>query len=255
MLSEFSNAKNKKMILNELITAKGHWSTNPLEKFFEFVSNKFGKGDNFRRAFKQYFGEKLGVNISKISDNDIDKYFEYLQGNTYDWKKMTFYRRYSLISEFAYFIAKTYFSTSSSGLGLSYLTTPRAKDEKIFFFFDDAFEIFVGDFIIGINKETKIKGEVWRVKASSAERKLIGMGYGLKMYLTILHNCDYLKSDTVLYEGSYKLWTKTLPKVANVWLFDSHQNNFMKIKPNIDIPNSFDIDYFVASIFNKKILV
>ena len=212
------------------------------------------KFKEFSKLAKKYYIDKLGYQPTKITDYkllDLYNYFGLRQQT-----KPRELTRYDSLTGFAYYLAKKIFNLKSAGLGLSYFINKNGS-EKEFYFFDPMFQIFVGKIS---TDEANMKGNSLTVQTSAAERKLIGMGYGLKMYLSILENCDYLMSSSVLFTGSFRIWSKVLPKYSNVWYKDSSsdtgksKNDFVKINPEEEFKKSGgDIDYFVASIYHKKI--
>ena len=122
-------------------------------------------------------------------------------------------------------------------------------DEPYFFFFDNLSKDLIG--CVSINKNFKGK---WldKINSSGIKKNLIGQGYGFKMYLTIISICEYLRSDEILYKGSFNLWANVLPKYVNVWY--KMNKKYHKVKENKPFDKSpADVDYFVASIFHKKI--
>ena len=106
--------------------------------------------------------------------------------------------------------------------------------------------------LLNLDPEKRFKGKCYSVSISAVERELIGGGYGLKMYLTIINDVDYLISSTVLYAGSLRMWKDVLPKYVNVWVeFD------YKSDPELVIPGKRykldNVQDFIASSNHNKL--
>lgn len=233
--------------INELHRSRGYYQSFPMDEFFSMIHDKIKYKDFLKLAKKYYFG-KLGMDPEKYEDHVFAELYNYL--DAYESFKPKELVKYDVLTGFAYYLANKLFNLKSSGLGLKYLVTKGISKE--FYFFDPMFQIFVGK--ISTSK-ANMKGNSLSVDTSAAERKLIGMGYGIKMYLSILENCDYLMSSSVLFTGSFRIWSKVLPKYCNVWYKSSSDyEGFIKISPNEEFKKTGkDIDYFVASIYHKKI--
>lgn len=245
-------SEKKDIELKELITSRGHFRADPINDFFSYISDSLEQKD-FIRLFRKYYSKNQVGDTTKIGDDKILEFFKFLDNGYEKPVGMRNYLTYDSVSGLAYFIAKKYFNLRTSGFGLEYLKRDNAR-EKVFFFFDSAFKIFVGKIAIEPMNQKKIKGKVYKVSSAAAERKLIGLGYGAKMYLTILEYCDYLSSDTILFSGSFKIWSKVLPKYVNVWIVDEEKNQISRLLPNEPITKDLkDIDFFVASMYHKRI--
>jgi hypothetical protein len=239
--------------INELHRGRGYFESRPLEEFLSLIHNKI-KFKEFSKLAKKYYFDKLGMSPSKVPDSKFIDLYNFFGGenNVYRPKELT---KYDSLTGFAYYLGNKLFKLNSGGMGLNYFVTKGS--DKDFYFFDPIFEIFVGKIS---TYKANIKGNSLSVQTSAAERKLIGMGYGLKMYLSILENCDYLMSSSVLFTGSFRIWAKVLPKYCKVWYKDSSMDtgkskiDFVLISPEEDFKKTGkDIDYFVASIYHKKI--
>lgn len=236
--------------INELVTPRGHHHSNPLGDFFGLVSYVLDS-ETRNKLFRKYFQNS---NLSKIDDKKIDDYFYFLEYSSQKPSGMRNFIKYDVVSGFAYYIAKKYFKLKSGGFGLEYVKSDDNDGDKTFFFFDTAFKIFIGKVSIEKIRNQFIKGNVYKVGTAAAERKLIGMGYGLKMYLTILEYCDFLISDSILFTGSFRIWSEILPKYVNVWWVNEEKKKVKKItlqKPFAQ--ETDDVDFFVASIYHKKV--
>ena len=242
--------------INELHRSRGHYNTEPLKDFFSLVVKEV-EIKEFTKLVTKYYVGKLGFDDSKISDEKIIQFYTYLD-NIGTNSGLRNFLKYDALTGFAYYVANKVFKLKPSGFGLSYFINKNG-DTKEFYFFDTAFQIFVGRIEIRKEKLSNIKGNVFDVQTSAAERKLIGMGYGTKMYLTLLENCDYLMSSSVLFSGSYRIWSQILPKYVNVWYKDADSNikkskDFKKIDSETPLNIKSDkIDFFVASMYHKKI--
>jgi hypothetical protein len=239
--------------INELVTTRGHHDTNPMGDFFSEVSSNLTPKE-LRKVFRKYYTKKVPQNISPISDEKIDNFFYFLQYGHSKPSGLRNFLTYDIVTGLAYYIAKKYFKIKSGGFGIEYVKVDDNDGDKTFYFFDTAFKIFIGKISIEKKKEKSIKGNLYKVSTAAAEKKLIGMGYGLKMYFTILEYCDYLMSDSILFSGSFRIWSQILPKYVNVWWVSETDNKIVKITPESPLDEKTeDIDFFVASMYHKKV--
>lgn len=244
--------------IKELHRGRGHYRSNPLEKFYTQILSDM-KFKDFSKYFYKYYGEKVGMDLTNFPKEKIKLFFDYLQYATQETSLgINKLIKYDLLNGFAYFLGDKLYKLKSGGFGLSYFIYNEGSS-KMFYFFDTVMKLFIGHMEILKTKLNGVKGNVFDVQNSAAERKLIGLGYGIKMYMTLLENCDYLISSGVLFSGSYRIWSQTLPKYSNVWWKDSSVDTGTKSDYNLIDPNkTFDvkarkIDYFVASIYHNKI--
>jgi hypothetical protein len=249
----------KESELKELVRPRGHYSTNPLQDFFDYMLHKMKLRD-FEKLFKKYYGDKLGMDLSLIDDDKIYNYYRNsFNPNYIDSSRNKKVFNYDARNGFAFEIAKKTQDLKSTGFGVDYIIVKEGTG-KSFYFFDNVFKIFVGKISTETVKGKGYKGTVLEIVTSGAERKLIGMGYGIKMYVAVLENCDYLESSSLLFSGSYRIWSQVLPRYANVWWkiegnnFGKPKKDFVKIDPSqpFKVPSG-DIEHFVASIYHKKI--
>lgn len=245
--------EKKEIEVNELVTTRGHHETNPMGDFFSEVSSTLSEKE-LRKVFRNYYTKKVPQNLSNISDEKIDDFFYFLRYGNSQPSGMRSFLKYDIVTGLAYYIAKKYFKIKSGGFGIEYVKVDDNDGDKTFFFFDTAFKIFIGKISIEKKNEKSIKGNLYKVSTAAAEKKLIGLGYGLKMYFTILEYCDYLMSDSILFSGSFRIWSQILPKYVNVWWVSETDNKIKKITPEKPLSEKTeDIDFFVASMYHKKI--
>jgi len=237
----------------EEVAVPGIYHAYPLQGFFSAVFRTLQeKGINLREVFDTYFGKHLDLDTSKVSNKNFEDYLEYLLGdNSRKPIKMRNYTEYATITEFAFFIAEEFFKLKTAGLGLHYFVIDEKSNRlKTFYFFDSLMTIFVGAIEIDVKNSNK---KIFQVISSAAEKKLIGLGYGTKMYLSVLENCNYLLSDEFMYPASLKVWTKSLPNYSNVWWIDENKK-YKKIKPNQPLELDYDnVSQFIASTKYKKV--
>ena len=241
--------------MNELYRGRGYFKTDPLKALFSYFLDDM-KLSKFEKYFRKYYFEKLGLDQSKFDDSKIKLFFSYLK-NPYDTKALRGLTEYDKLNGFGYYLATKLEDFKLGNFGLSYFIF---KDglEKNFYFFDPDFKIFIGHISATKGVVKNVSGNKLTVVNAAAERKLIGLGYGIKMYLTILENCDYLVSSGILYEGSFRIWAKVLPKYSYVWWKSNdsdtgdNDQDFTRLKPSDNVkPN--DIEFFIASIYHKEL--
>lgn len=254
------NVNNSKMLIyekkdieiNELTRGVGDFIADPMSELFHILVSTT-KEKVFNLYLLKYYTKKVGISPDEFTPKKASKIRDYLfNGKDNGIKK---YITYDLMNGLAFYLSKKILNLKSGGFGLSYFLD-KEKSTKIrnFYFFDTALEIFIGK--VEVQKVDRVfaKGTLYQVSTSATERKLIGLGFGTKMYLSIMENCDYLISSTVLFSGSYKLWTTSLPKQSNVWWSKMKSHGFEKIDPSKQFEvDSNDIDFFIASIFHDEI--
>lgn len=235
--------------IEEIGTARGYYRADPMNDWLSYVINNL-PNKKLIKVFKEYFGGEMGKDISSWDEDKIEKYFSSISNNNEKPLGSRNYYFYNAVTGLAYYIAQKYYKIKETEWGLNYVKIERSsKDYKEFYFFDPMMEIFVGK--ISVSRDRNFTAKVWKVSTSAAERKLIGMGYGLKMYFSILENVDYLLSDTILYSGSLRIWRDVLPKYCNTWWIDK-EGEWNKFGPeegkNIPIKDTLQ---FVASFYHE----
>jgi hypothetical protein len=239
-------------VLNEIGREAGHLDFEPLNSFYEYLAYNLPKKIKYK-AFKEFFDKKMGTNL-EIDDfykSDVDDYFENYK--TTNWNRE--FKTKDSRSGLAYYIANKYIGLEEED-GISYFINKKSKGTHIYYFFDPNFKIFVGRMYLV--KDDDFHGKCFKVGLSTADEELIGSGYGIKMYLVVIKNMDYLISDTTLYSGSYRLWKHVLPKYVNVWGVIEKEDWLLTSRKFIEIsPTKKEsvrkFDYFVASIKHDDI--
>ena len=229
-------------LISEIKKIGGDYQIQPIYSVLRYYADALSK-KQIIDSFTDFFIEKIGVDLpSKLNRREILNFFEYPYNNDLP---DTMNERDS-ISGLAYYFAKKYFNLKE-GVDLVYFI---AKDpigtDREFFFFDPLLKIFVGK--IHLKKQDTLSGKSYRVKMSAADEELIGTGYGLKMYLTLIDKLDYLSSDYSLFSGAYRMWKHILPKYSNVWGVEEKESGeeYYKIDP-AKKKSVQKYDYFVAS--------
>ena len=236
--------------LQEVNRVRGRHFSDPLSDFFgEIKMSLIFKKSHFVEAFRKFF-KKLGISTEDFNKEEIKDYWDELEYGRDHFFGPIFYKKDS-IAGFAYYIAKNYFGLKEGAGGIQYLTT-KTSFKKAYYFFDPEFKILVGG--LAVTKDDEIEGKAREVSIAAVDPELIGGRYGLKMYLTVIDNVDYLSSDTTLFTGSYRMWAKSLPKYVNVWVV-TKDKAFSKTKKitgeESSLPKNFDV--FVASSKHDKI--
>jgi hypothetical protein len=229
--------------LQEVGIGKGTFNISPVKYFWTFI-NGFSERKRVN-AFRNYYTKVVGANVDDLSDDNILEFYDELDelGTSALPKKL---KSKKILSGFAFYLA-TKFTKLKNGRGLVYFTDE--TESRNYYFFDPASKLFVGR--IGTNRSDITSGDSYKIKMTAADKSLIGMGYGTKMYLTILDDVDYLISDGTLYQTSLRVWTSTLPKYSNVWVMNG-DSEFIPFKSGDDY-NPEDVKYFIASIRNSEI--
>jgi hypothetical protein len=229
--------------LQEVGIGKGTFNISPVKYFWTFI-NGFSERKRVN-AFRNYYTKVVGANVDDLSDDNILEFYDELDelGTSALPKKL---KSKKILSGFAFYLA-TKFTKLKNGRGLVYFTDE--TESRNYYFFDPESKLFVGR--IGTNRSDITSGDSYKIKMTAADKSLIGMGYGTKMYLTILDDVDYLISDGTLYQTSLRVWTSTLPKYSNVWVMNG-DSEFIPFKSGDDY-NPEDVKYFIASIRNSEI--
>lgn len=231
--------------LKEVSIGKGIFKSSPVQYFWTFINSSISERKRVN-AFKSYYTKVLGMNVDGLSTDDILAFYDELDelGTSSIPKKL---KTKNILSGFAFYLAKR-LTSLKSGRGLVYFVDSR-DDGRNYYFFDPTSMLFVGR--IGTNRSDITPGESYKIKMTAADKSLIGMGYGTKMYLSILDDVDYLISDGTLYPTSLRVWVSSLPKYSNVWTMNGElEFTPFKSGDNFDPENT---KYFIASIRNNEI--
>ena len=229
--------------LQEVSIGKGTFKISPVKYFWTFI-NGFSERKRVN-AFRNYYTKVVGADVSDLSDDNILEFYDELDELGTSALPKTLKSK-NILSGFAFYLA-TKFTKLKNGRGLVYFTDE--KESRNYYFFDPSSKLFVGR--IGTDRSDITSGDSYKVKVTAADKSLIGMGYGTKMYLTILDDVDYLISDATLYPASLRVWTSSLPRYSNVWIMNN-DSEFIPFNSgdNYDPEN---VKYFIASIRNGEI--
>lgn len=237
-------------LISEISRMSGNLGVDPLDDLFDYYEYEIPNKQKYH-LFLDFFKKKLGFKIPFENKNEL-KYEiqEYFENPSYNAVMGRAFHTKDSISAFSYFIAKEYFGFQE-GIDLKFIINDR-EASKIYYFFDPQLKIFVGKIVTGKNDDFPYDFD--QVQLSAADDELIGTGYGLKMYLNVINEVDYLVSDSSLYAGSYRMWKHILPKYCNVWGLEKtgiYELKFTKMTPQSKRQTQ-KFDNFVASIkFNK----
>ena len=225
-------------LLKEMQIPSGKYETNPLGDFFGFIDETISS-NKIAKLARKYLENHVGLDTSNLESDDLYQYVRKLRWDEkYEGTPKYFYK-IGIISGLSYFFAKNLFNLKKGSYGLSYFIS---KGSTItYWFFDSEIKDFVG--MIKLQKDEDFPSPSLRINLSSVDPLFIGKGYGSKMYLTILDDCEYLISDTLLYKDSLNIWTNVLPRYVNVWA--RWGNGFLPIKKKFINPEN--IKYYVAS--------
>lgn len=232
--------------LNEMQTYKGGFDTKALKHFYKFIFKTFGQNeDKVTDLVIRFIEEELARSTKKITKSGIWSYIDKLGDGIELDSYPKFLKRSSTHGSLSYFLAKNLVELKES-YGLLYF---RYKERGFYdyFFFDPEIDEFVG--ILQVSQALTFPYNSYKVVLSSVEKEYIGRGYGSRMYLTVLDNVDYLKSDQSLYTDSLNIWVNFLPKMAHTWakLYDN------KIPVKLDLKSHINpelVDFYFAS--NKR---
>ena len=219
--------------LKEVSIAKGIFKSSPVQYFWTFINSSVSERRRVN-AFKSYYAKVLGMNVDGLSNDDILAFYDELDelGTSLIPKKL---KTKNILLGFAFYLAKK-LTALKNGRELVYFVDIRDASRN-YYFFDPASMLFVGR--IATNRSDITSGESYKIKTTAADKSLIGMGYGTKMYLSILDDVDYLISDGTLYPTSLRVWTSTLPKYSNVWVMNN-DSEFIPFKSGDNYnPNQF----------------
>lgn len=199
----------------EIGTHRGRWENNPEEGLWFFFDKELKKKQKID-SFKEYFSKTFNVKKKTYSDKQILSYFYYLSTSFDQYEDIDPYLKEENTSlGFAYYIAKNYFDLKK-GLDISFIKVKESFDYKNYYFFDSVMKHFVGTITTSRAGDFLPKGSR-RVNSASIVKPLIGVGYGTKMYMSVIDDVEYLQSDRTLFTGSLRMWRDVLPKYVNVW--------------------------------------
>jgi hypothetical protein len=230
--------------LTEMQTYTGGFDTNALQHFYKFIFITFDNDkDKVTKLVKRFIKEQLASSTKKVTDSGIWSYIHRLSIGGRDLSSYPkFLKKTSTHGSLSYFLASNLLQLKES-YGLSYFRYKERSFHK-YFFFDSEIEEFVG--LLEVSETLTLPYNSYKVVLSAVEKEYIGRGYGSKMYLTVLNNVDYLKSDQSLYSDSLNIWVNFLPKMVNTWakLYDD------KIPVKTDLKSHINpelVDYYFAS--------
>jgi len=241
-MSKFIISERQYSLLKELQIPSGKYNADPLSDFFNIFhpSNPKFSEKKMSKLVRNYLENKVGLDTSKVSDEKIYNYFSKL---SYTGKirgiPKDFYN-IGVISGLSYFLAKNFFKLKKTPYGLVY-HLENSTSTITYWFFDPEIKDFIGR--ISVSDNENYPSPSYQVGVSSVDPVFIGRGYGNKMYLTVLNDCEYLISDTVLFNDSLNIWTNVLPKYVNVWA--RYGDEFIPIKKKFVNPEN--VKYYIAS--------
>lgn len=236
----------------EELTSAGSWGkTDVDDKVFSLISYKVSK-KKITELTKFYFENVVGFDITGISPNYFEDFIHDWQGIYTNYPKK--WRTPDVISGLGYFLMNKTFKLKKGVGGLIY-HVEKKENHLDYYFFDESLELTIG--FMSISKFDKgyfhpiysgfPKG-TYRVSLSMIDDKLIGMGYGKSMYLTVIDTVSCLMSDDLLYRGSLNLWIHSIPKSVKYAGYISSDKKLVRLPTNKKLKYS-DIDVFFASNF------
>jgi hypothetical protein len=229
-------------LIKEVTTPEGKYEAEPLNDFFNLFDSlnpKFSQ-KKVSKMVRKYLETNVGVDTSKISDENIYEYFSKLRWDEKIKGIPKVFYNIGVVSGLSYFLAKNFLKLKKTPYGLVHYLEEMSSTIN-YWFFDPEIKDFIGR--ISVSKNFDYPSPSYQVMISSVDPVFIGRGYGSKMYLTILNDCEYLLSDTILYKDSLNIWVNFLPKYVNVWA--RWGNEFRPIKKNFINPEN--VKYYVAS--------
>lgn len=229
-------------LIKEVSTPEGKYEADPLSEFFnlfDYHNSKFSQ-KKMSKMVRKYLETNVGVDTSKISDENIYEYFSKLRWNEKIKGIPKVFYNIGVVSGLSYFLAKNFLKLKKTPYGLVHYLEEMTSTIN-YWFFDPEIKDFIGR--ISVSKNFDFPSPSYQVMISSVDPVFIGRGYGSKMYLTILNDCEYLLSDTILYKDSLNIWVNFLPKYVNVWA--RWGDEFRPIKKNFVNPEN--VKYYVAS--------
>jgi hypothetical protein len=241
-MTKFIISEKQYSLLKEIQIPSGKYEADPLTDFFLIFnpSNSKFSEKKMSKLVRNYLENKVGLDTSKISDEKIYNYFskiaytEKIRGIPKDFYNI------GVISGLSYFLVKNFFKLKKTPYGLVY-HLENLTSTITYWFFDPEIKDFIGR--ISVSDNENYPSPSYQVGVSSVDPVFIGRGYGNKMYLTVLNDCEYLISDTVLFNDSLNIWTNVLPKYVNVWA--RYGDEFIPIKKKFVNPEN--VKYYIAS--------
>jgi len=240
----------KQLEVIEVGTVRGRYNASPENNLWDYFENNLKKKQKIE-SFKKYYNKVLTEKTNLVGDNTILLFFKELSDKSINSDIPKEFLKEDLVSGFAYYVAKHYFDLTK-GVNISYIKVKDILGGKDYFFFDSTFKIFVG--MVLTMKYSKLPKNSYTVRTSAAVKSLIGQGYGVKMYLNVIKDVDYLRSDTLLYTGSLRMWRDVLSRYVNVWAVytTGSLTKNVKLHPGKKIIVN-NVDYFVASAYHNTI--
>jgi hypothetical protein len=242
--------------LEELTTAGSWGKTDVDEKIFHAVYDKLGT--RIAKLIREFLTDVMGKDVSNISDIDLIDYFE-TRGL---WSKgfPKYFKSPDTISGLNYYLAQKVFKLKKGNHELDYFTI-KMYGEIQYYFFDSELELSIGYMSIRPFDPSYLHyvyallpSKTFKVSLSMIDDKLIGMGYGKKMYLTVIDTVKCLVSDELLYKGSLNMWVNVIPKYVSYSGYITADKKVIKLPTNKRLRYD-DIDCFFASnsvdIFSK----
>ena len=206
-----SERQNK--LLQEVNVGKGILKADPLSELFDELLNK----SKVIKLTRKYLENVAAPNIDEFPDEKLSNYLDSLGSVYYKEPLPKYYYSPDVVSGLAYFLGKNIFDFKKS-YGLNYFIT--STQYQKYWFFDPEIKQFIGHIVVkNVSDSDDIGSDstVERVDFVSIDKAFKGRGYGIKMYLTVLSNVDFLMSDSLLYNESLNIWVNILPKYAKVW--------------------------------------
>jgi len=189
-MAKFIISESQYNMLREMQIPSGKYETNPLGDFLGFLDSKLST-KKISKMTRKYLESHVGLDTSMISDENLYEYFSKLK---WDWEdKITgipkYFYRPGIISGLSYYFAKNLFKLKKTAYGLVYYLDELGTYRN-YWFFDPEIKDFIGRIQIQVNDN--FPSPSYQVALSSVDKAFIGRGYGNKMYLTILNDCEYL---------------------------------------------------------------
>jgi hypothetical protein len=214
-MKKYIISERQLQVLKEISIVQGKLEINTIDDFYTHAILNLAdtKRKKIINLTKMFFTNSMGVKMKDWSDDRIFNYLVDIKSNSLTNEYPKIFRKPSTIVSLAYFLFK-YLYRASEFDGLEYFkltTSPFVR----FFFFDPTIEEFIG--LIEIQKSLSLPGKSFKVNLSSVEKEYVGRGYGSRMYLCVINEVDYLRSDDSLYPDSLNMWVNYLPNKVNVW--------------------------------------
>lgn len=246
-MKKYIITERQNLMLKEMMIPSGKYETKPLGDFFRLFNNPTTEFSDVSKIVRKYLENIVGIDTSTISNEKLYEYvFELRYSDKVKGLPKALYN-IGVVSGLTYHLAKKLFKLKKTPYGLSYFIHTQDSHHD-YWFFDAEIRDFIGRIQVQDNHD--YTSPSYTVVVSSLDPVFIGRGYGSRMYLTVLDNCEYLKSDTLLYKDSLNIWVNFLPKYVNVWASVKGEG-FVKINKNFIKPD--DINYFVASKKHNEI--